>query len=213
MTPSRGDLRDQLREVAARAVPGPNPGFVAGLGARLTHWSFELSPVIPLRRRARPAVLRPVATGVAAAASALVLAGSFAGRFDGDPGAPTRTDALELAAAFDTVVVLPGGDQVPGAAGLRLPHAAVVRTGPNGSATVGSVELGPRQEAVVDAGELRVRSAPAVPVGATLPTTASAPATTSTPPTTRPTPTTSRPMTTTTNGGFLRLLALRPRPR
>ena len=114
----------------------------------------------PLGRR----VVRPVLTGVAAAVAALALAGSFAGWFEGSDEA-SRVRALALAAAVDTVVVLPDGHEVLGTVGLELPNATIVRTGPNGSATVGRTQLGPQQEAVVDAGQLRLRPPPVDAVG------------------------------------------------
>jgi hypothetical protein len=41
-----------------------------------------------------------------------------------------------------------------------LPDGSVVRTGPNGRAAAGRVELGPGLEAQVDAGRLRLRTVP-----------------------------------------------------
>jgi hypothetical protein len=183
MTPTRDQLRDQLRAVAARPAPLPRPEFVAGLGARLADGTTGISPVVTLRQPARR-VMRPVLTGVAAAAAAVVLAGSFAGWFDGaDESARARS--LALASATDTVVVLPDGNQVLGTVGLELPDEAIVRTGPNGSATAGRTQLGPQQEAVVDAGQLRTRP-PTVDPAATLTTVVTVP------------PTTARPVTTST---------------
>jgi hypothetical protein len=183
MTPTRPDLRDQLRAAGARPAPDPSPEFVAGLQARITDASFAGSPVIPLRSPSR-SVVRPVLTGVAAAAAAVVLAGSFAGWWDssGASDEPPR-EALALAAAVDTVVVLPGGNQVLGTVGLLLPEDTVVRTGPSGSATVGSTRLGPQQEAVVDAGQLHLK--PPAGAAAAIPTpTAAVTVPTSAPPTT-----------------------------
>jgi len=96
----------------------------------------------------------PLLTGAAAVVAGFVLVGALDGWF----GQPETEVALALAGAVDTTVVLPDGRSVEGHTGLVLPDGSVVRTGPNGSAAAGSVELGPGLEALVDAGRLRLRT-------------------------------------------------------
>lgn len=199
--PSRRELRRELQDVGTRGAPGPDSGFVANLAVRLAAEAavrHRIALVAPAtrRRRVRP---MPVLTSAAAVLAGLVLVGALDGWFgqaDGDV-------ALALAGAVDTTVVLPDGRSVEGHSGLVLPDGSVVRTGPNGRAAAGRVELGPGLEAQVDAGRLRLRTvpggAPATPgVDVSVPV--------STPSGTGDTSTTGPPVTTTT----LPLLNVRP---
>jgi hypothetical protein len=160
--PSRRELRSLLRAAGSRPVPPLAPAFVVERDTRLRSRVLVLEPRATRRdRRARrPAVV----SGAAAAAAALVVVGALTGVAAG-PGADAE---LVLGTAVDTVVSFPDGSTVDGSRGLVLPDGAVVRTGPNGRAAAGGVELGPGLEAVVDSGELLASStaqaSPAEPV-------------------------------------------------
>lgn len=155
--PSRRELRRELQDIGSQGAPGPDSGFVAGLAVRLAAEAAvrrRIAFVSPSRRRrVRP---MPVLTGAAAVLAGLVLVGALDGWF----GQPDGDVALALAGAVDTTVVLPDGRSVEGHTGLVLPDGSVVRTGPNGRAAAGTVELGPGLEAQVDAGRLRLRTVP-----------------------------------------------------
>lgn len=92
-------------------------------------------------------------SGAVAAAAAAVLVGALAGVY----GHGVDDQSLALAVAVDTIVQMPDGTMVAGEQGLALPDGTVVRTGPNGHCAAGDVELGPGLEALVDAGQLRLR--------------------------------------------------------
>jgi hypothetical protein len=156
MSRARRAVRDDLTRLGERPVTGPSFGFKARLERRLVG-GVEANPgamllALPRRQRRR----LPALTLAAASVATVVLAGALLGAF-GHGG----TRALQLAAAVDTTVVMPGGQTVPGRTGLGLPNGSVVWTGPNGRAAAGPVELGPGIEGVVDEGQLRLQSLPA----------------------------------------------------
>ena len=105
---------------------------------------------------------------VAAAIAAVVLAGALSGWFAGG-GSDTPT----LVSAHDTTVILPDGRAIEGRAGLKLPDGALVRTGPDGSATAGGVEIGPGAQARVNDGQVQTTS-PTLPT-VTVPTVPAVP--------------------------------------
>jgi hypothetical protein len=187
--PSRRTLKQELRALGESEAPGADAGFVTGLAVRLAadaavHRRIAL---VGTRRRRRIRPL-PVLTSAAAVVAGLVLVGALDGWF----GQTDADVALALAGAVDTTVVLPDGSSIEGHSGLTLPDGSVVRTGPNGRAAAGSVEIGPGLEALVEAGRLRLRTA--APSGG--PTVeVSLPASTEPPPDVT---TTSLPVTTTT---------------
>jgi len=152
MTPTQRGMRDLLENAGARRTPAPRADFVSELEARLlaeptpTRASATFGGVAPSRARRAPAL---VAAAVAVAALGLV--GVLVVRQD-EPSHPR----VSLASATDTVVELPNGTQVPGHEGLKLPDGAIVRTGPDGHAAVGNVDLGPGQVAVVDEGRIKI---------------------------------------------------------
>ena len=156
MSRARRAVRDDLTRLGKRTVTGPSFGFSARLERRLVGGVEALRGVtllaLPRRQRRR----LPAVTVAAASVAGVVLAGALLGAF-GHGG----TGALQLAAAVDTTVVMPGGQTVPGRTGLGLPDGSVVWTGPNGRAAAGPVELGPGIEGFVDRGQLRLQSLPA----------------------------------------------------
>lgn len=168
MSASRRDLRATLQRAGTRPVPKPSAAFVAGLEARLLS-SAELAPgpmaVVPDARptRAPRRRLVPVLGAVAAAVAALVLVGALSGWFAG-----SSTDTPTLVSARDTTVILPDGRAIEGRAGLELPDGALVRTGPDGAATAGGVEIGPGAQARVSDGQVQTTS-PTLP-SVTIPT-------------------------------------------
>jgi hypothetical protein len=155
---SRRDMRELLelagsREVPPRAettrlfTPTVMPVPLRGEGA-----TDELAERRASRRL--PAVL----TGAAAAILVVVLVAAVAlSSSDGD-GVGDRSE-LALITAVDTVVMLPDGSTIAGARGVELPDGTVIRTGPQGRATVAGVRLGPDTEAVVRAGRVQVLDA------------------------------------------------------
>jgi len=160
MTATRRDLRNALESMGRRPAPVPRPDFVAGLEARLMSMDRAaesqdaedtgVAPVVPLHGR-RGGKRVAVLTGAAAATiAALVLAGALSGWFGN--GADGRNP--QLTDAVDTTVKLPNGEVVQGEEGLLLPDGAVVRTGPDGTAAAGGVEIGPGQQATVEDGKL-----------------------------------------------------------
>jgi hypothetical protein len=190
--PTRRTLKQELRALGESEAPGADAGFVTGLAVRLAaeaavHRRISL---VGTRRRRRIRPL-PVLTSAAAVVAGLVLVGALDGWF----GQTDADVALALAGAVDTTVVLPDGSSIEGHSGLTLPDGSVVRTGPNGRAAAGSVEIGPGLEALVQAGRLRLRTAasggptveatlPASTVPPTAVTTTSVPVTTTTVPST-----------------------------
>jgi hypothetical protein len=159
------EIRTLLEAAAERDVPTPRPEFVAGLEARLLGEGSTIARPIPLVARdggrSRTRLVRPAMLSAAAVVAAFVLAGSLGGLFGQDP-AQRR---LELTSAIDTVVVLPGGDELPAEPGQPLPDGTTIQTGDEGSATVGNVELGPNQIATIEGGQIQVG-----PVEVTVPT-------------------------------------------
>jgi hypothetical protein len=151
---SRHDVQTLLEAAGSRPVPEPSPEFITGLEARLladARPAARATVVTPLRTRSIGR-LRPALVAAAAAAAAVVLVGSLAGWFGRDEA--QRQHAL--ASSVDTTVVLPNGDEVQGRDGLDLPDGTIVRTGPDGHAAVGNVDLGPSQVAVVDDGRIEI---------------------------------------------------------
>jgi hypothetical protein len=150
MSPTRHALRAELTRLADQPVDGPSPAFQARLERQLIGSVDAPSgaTVVGLPRRHRRLV--PVLSVAAATVATVVLAGALLGAF-GHGG----RGSLQLGNAHDTTVVLPGGHSVPGRTGLGLPNGAVVRTGPNGQAAAGPVQLGPSVEGVVDGGRLQ----------------------------------------------------------
>jgi len=170
MISTRREVRTLLEDAGTRAAPVPSPEFVTTLEARLLSDSVVMPAPASLversRARSRVRFVRPALVAAAAAVAAIVLAGSLAGWF----GRDTSRHEIALASAVDTVVVLPDGTHVKAHDGLTLPDGAVVRTGPNGHAAVGNVDLGPGQTAVVTGGRIQI-SVPEVTVpSVTLPT-------------------------------------------
>jgi hypothetical protein len=156
VSPARRAVRDDLTRLGEQPVAGPSFAFKARLGRQLGGVVDALPGVtllaLPRRQRRR----LPAVTGAAASVAVVVLGGALLGAF-GHGG----TGALQLAAAVDTTVVMPGGQTVPGRTGLGLPNGSVVWTGPNGRAAAGPVELGPGLEGVVASGQLRLQALPA----------------------------------------------------
>ncbi len=172
MSPARRAVRDELIRLGHRPVVGPSFGFTARLERQLIGTveppAGSSARLLALPRRHRRLV--PALSVAAATVAAVVLTGALLGAFGhSGPG------SLQLAAAVNTTVVLPGGQAVPGRTGLGLPNGTVVWTGPNGRAAAGSVELGPGLEGIVDAGRLKLQpvlpgSTPSLPVTAPTPT-------------------------------------------
>lgn len=154
MSTTRNHLETLLTEAGARHAPAPSPEFVTGLEARLLADARPATArvVTPMPTRSRARLLAPSLVAAAAAIAAVVLVASLTGWF----GRNETTPRLALASAVDTTVVLPNGNEVKGTDGLDLPDGTVVRTGPEGHAAVGNVDLGPLQEAVVEAGRIKI---------------------------------------------------------
>jgi hypothetical protein len=169
---SKVDIRRSLAGIAQQPTPVPSASFVADLERRLLEQAGAARPerVAVLTPRSHRPRLAPMVSAAAAVVAALVLAGALGGWFG---SGPTSHD-VALTAAVDTTVTLPDGSVVDGRTGLTLPDGAVVRTGPNGHASAGDVELGPDLEAVVNDGHLELRKA--TPVSAAPAATPSAPA-------------------------------------
>jgi hypothetical protein len=173
------DMHELLEEAADRDAPTPRPEFVAGLEARLLQDAHTIAQPIPLvarsSRRARPRVI-PALASAAAVVAALVLAGSLTGVFGTDPAQRQLQLTSQLKAATgDTQVVLPSGKTVDPTPGQQLPEGTQVRTGENGSATVGNVQIGPNQVATVTGGNIQVGNV-TVPVPSVTVTTPTVPA-------------------------------------
>jgi hypothetical protein len=161
MTATRRDLRESLEAIGRRPVPAPRADFVASLEARLggatpsaergtARATPDVATVVPLRKPSSMGRITVLMGSAAAAVAAIVLAGSLAGWFGGGSDAAN----IELTDAVETTVQLPDGSVVRGEEGLLLPDGAVVRTGPEGTAAAGGVEIGPGEEATVEDGEL-----------------------------------------------------------
>jgi hypothetical protein len=167
--PSRKKLRELLQAAGERHASTPSPEFVQDLEQRLLStapdgFAFLSDHRTSTRARRTRLVLLPAAAAIAA----VVVTGALVASFDGS-STPDSTRRLELSAAKDTVVELPDGTEVRGEPGLRLPEGAVVKTGPNGSAAFGNVDLGPGQVATVESGTIRI-STPTTTVPVDLPT-------------------------------------------
>jgi len=147
----RRRARERLARLGERPVDGPSPRFASGLERRLVQGAGLAAGATLVALPTRHRSMMPVVTLGAGALATVVLAGALLGTF-GRGG----SDVLSLAAAVDTTVVMPGGHTVAGRTGLQLPNGSVVWTGPNGSASAGTVEIGPGIEAVVDAGRLHL---------------------------------------------------------
>lgn len=167
MSPTRHALREDLTRIGAKPTPGPSPAFTARLERQLVGHLDPSAGATVLARPRRRRHIMSILTAAAATVAIVVLGGALLGVF-GQGG----NGSLQLATAKDTTVFLPGGQAVPGHTGLSLPDGTVVRTGPNGRAAAGSVELGPGLQGVVDAGTLRPQPVPPASVpGLTTPTT------------------------------------------
>ena len=153
---ARGEVRALLREAGEREVLEAGAGFVSGLEA---HLGAQAPPgrLVALPRRARRTRVPVLVTAATAAAAAAVLLGALTGIY----GRGVEDRVLALAVAVDTTVQLPDGNLIEGVRGISLPDGAVVRTGPHGHCSAGDVDFGPGMEALVDAGRLRLRAAPA----------------------------------------------------
>jgi hypothetical protein len=150
----RATIERRLRELGDAPVPEPSPAFVARLERRLVDEPATTTKVVAIANRRRATL--PAALGIAATIAAALLATALLGGFDQGGG----TRALRLGAAVNTTVRLPGGQVVAGKSGLELPNGAVVRTGPNGSAAAGTVDLGPGIQATVASGRLHLTPTP-----------------------------------------------------
>ena len=211
MKPSRPELSQLLEAAGTTPTPPPDPTFVDNLETRLLDGSLLPDGSLTAGRDTRPAGVRSRALRfVAAAAVALVVVvgiGALAGWFAGD------AHDVRLRLASDTTVVLPNGHSVTGRAGLSLEDGTVVRVGPRGHAAIGSVEIGPGEEAVVADGRVHLRTdhtRPAPPTDSRTITTLAAPVPESTvlPPSTRgPTPTRAPPSTTSSVPTTTRVVA------
>jgi hypothetical protein len=157
LSPARRAVREGLIRLGGQPVTRPSFAFKARLEGELIGGVEAPSGVTLLSLPRRHGRRLPAVTLAAASVAGVVLGGALLGAF-GHGG----TGALQLAAAVDTTVVMPGGQTVPGRTGLGLPDGSVVWTGPNGRAAAGPVELGPGIEGVVvDAGHLRLQPLPA----------------------------------------------------
>jgi len=156
LSPARRAVREGLIRLGEQPVTRPSFAFKARLEGELIGGVEAPSGVTLLSLPRRHGRRLPAVTLAAASVAGVVLGGTLLGAF-GHGG----TGALQLAAAVDTTVVMPGGQTVPGRTGLGLPDGSVVWTGPNGRAAAGPVELGPGIEGVVvDAGHLRLQLRP-----------------------------------------------------
>lgn len=156
MKPSTNDLRAMLEAAGTRPVPAPSPAFVASLEQRLLGMPVTVAPVLEREERHDARRSRLVLLPAAAAIAAVVVAGALTGAFTSN-ASPTK---VKLSAAKDTVVELPNGKEVEGEPGLPLPDGAIVKTGDNGSATFGDVNLGPGEVATVDNGKVVITPPP-----------------------------------------------------
>ena len=157
MRTSRREMRDLLEIAGHRDVPSRVEGsrFVVPETLAVTAAPEATTDELAERRERRrrtPLIL----AGAAATVALVVLVGALVSS-QGDGGNGGRGSELALVTAVDTVVVLPDGSTVTGARGVVLPDGTVIRTGPQGRATVAGVHLGPDTEAVVRDGRVRVR--------------------------------------------------------
>jgi hypothetical protein len=165
MSTTRRALRVELTRLGEHPVEGPSVAFRNRLEHELLATTTDPPAsvaLVPLPRRSRR--LLPLVSVAAATIAVVVLAGALLGAF----GTGGR-GSLQLGNAHDTTVRLPDGRTVPGRTGLGLPNGSVLRTGPNGSAAAGSVDLGPGLQGVVDNNRLVLAPAPNLPA-VTLPT-------------------------------------------
>jgi hypothetical protein len=155
MSTTRSHLEALLTEAGAREAPAPSPEFVSGLEARLLADARPATArvVTPMPARSRLRTFAPSLVAAAAAVAAVVLVGGLTGWFGQNDA--TISEPV-LVSAKDTTVELPDGTEIEGTKGLDLPDGTVVRTGPDGSASIGNVDLGPLQVAVVDEGRIEI---------------------------------------------------------
>ncbi|HEY6316404.1 MAG TPA: hypothetical protein VI462_00785, partial [Acidimicrobiia bacterium] len=152
---TRAGARDGLQRLG-RVRARPAPTFVAALEDRLQHVDTPGAPVAADRPRHR--VLLRASTAAAASVAVVLIATALLGGF----GSGKSSSGLQLGAAVNTTVQLPDGRTVSGRSGLSLPDGSIVRTGPDGRASIGSVNLGPGSQAEVSGGQLGP-SAPTAP--------------------------------------------------
>jgi hypothetical protein len=157
----RRRAEERLTSLGERPVDGPNPRFTFSLERRLVGAASLAAGATLVALPSRHRSWLPLVSMGAATVATVVLAGALFGAFG-----PGGSDVLQLAAAVNTTVVMPGGHTVAGHSGLDLPNGSVVWTGPNGSASAGTVEMGPGIEAIVDSGTLRL--SPLASAGPTL---------------------------------------------
>ncbi len=150
---TRTGARDGLQRLG-RVRARPSPVFVAALQDRLQHVDTRAAVVAATPRHR---VLLRASTAAAATVAVVLLATALLGGFGGG-----QRTALQLGNAVNTTVQLPDGRTVSGRSGLSLPDGSIVRTGPDGRASIGSVNLGPGSQAVVNGGRLGP-STPTVP--------------------------------------------------
>jgi hypothetical protein len=150
-----------LEAAGASPVPSASPAFVASLEQRLLGTTTTATLSSPSERRgfSRAQRTRALLMPAAAAIAAVIVTGALAGLFTGSTGS-SDVGNVKLSAAKDTVVELPNGNEVRGEAGLGLPDGSVVKTGPNGSASFGNVDLGPGSVATVDNGKIVITPPP-----------------------------------------------------
>jgi len=194
VTRRRARTRDQLTALGEEPVEGPTPRFALGLEHRLAASAGIAAGATLVALPGRHRSWFPAVTIGAGVVASVVVVGALVGTV-GRGG----SDVLSLAAAVDTTVMMPGGHTVAGRTGLALPNGSVVWTGPNGSATAGTVDLGPGLEAVVDAGRLRLAPTTGITpaAGQTVTIPAAVPAGVTPPAVSRPAVTTSTSTATT----------------
>jgi hypothetical protein len=159
---TRRDVRDGLQRVG-RAAARPAPVFVAALEDRLQHTDPAADVAVAAAPR-HHAVLR-ASMAAAASVAAVLLATALLGGFG-----TGQHQGLQLGNAVNATVVLPNGHVVAGHSGLSLPDGSVVRTGPNGRVTIGSVTLGPGSQGVVNGGQLIPSPPNVAPITPAIPT-------------------------------------------
>lgn len=134
-------MTDDLEHRLEQWGSAPQPPVDGAFANRLDLDLRELRH-LPSRERAQRPVWQPAMLALAAAV--LVVAGVFAVSRDGDDEI-----ALVMGPTTQTEVVLPGGEVVPGEAGLALPDGTRITVGDNGSTVIADVVLAPGTEAVI----------------------------------------------------------------
>ncbi len=155
---TRRELRDLLIEAGTRPTPRPDAEFVAALEERLLS---SARPEAIADDEFTAAARKRTGRIPTLVAAAVAIAAVGVGVFVAVPAQPNDRHKVSLAASTDTVIELPDGTTVKGRDGLALPDGAIIRTGPDGHAEVGNVDLGPGQQAVVDGNRI-VITIPAV---------------------------------------------------